>query len=257
MNQPAAENPAESTAAVHASPDLIASRRVSRRRLLLTAGGGLIVGAGGTETADRLDRERSSPDVTTPGETLMYEHGVLKRVLLVYDNATGRAATDPALAADAIHDGATIIHDFIENFHEALEEGYVFPALKNAGRHVSLINTLLLQHGRGRLITQYLLEAATARTLATATGRQPVTDAIQAFIRMYQPHEAREDTIIFPAFRALLTLDQLDDYGATFTRLQTQQFGPDGFTDTVTHVATIENTLGINNLAQFTPPPIS
>ena len=29
-------------------------------------------------------------------------------------------------------------------------------------------------------------------------------DAIHQFIRMYSPHEAREDTVLFPALRTIL-----------------------------------------------------
>lgn len=37
-----------------------------------------------------------------------------------------------------------------------------------------------------------------------------------------------------------------------FSDLQRQQFGPGGFSDVVDHVAVIERSLGIYDLAQFT-----
>jgi hemerythrin-like domain-containing protein len=186
----------------------------------------------------------------------MNEHGVLKRVLLVYSAAIVRAEADPELAANALHDGAVIIHDFIENFHEALEESFVFPALKAAHTLVSTVDTLLLQHARGRLITELVLRSATTDTLASPSGRNQITNAIEAFIRMYEPHEAREDTIVFPAYRALLTAEQLVTIGDDILAAQRQLFGPDGFAKTVDHVARIEQSLGIYDLAQFTPAPV-
>jgi hemerythrin superfamily protein len=74
-----------------------------------------------------------------------------------------------------------------------------------------------------------------------------------AFVRMYQPHEAREDTVVFPRFRAISTPDQLNELGVTFADLQRQQFGPNGFTEYVTKVTAIEQGLGIYDLNQFTP----
>jgi len=184
----------------------------------------------------------------------MNEHGVLKRVLLIYQEAVNRITAGQEPPAQAIHDGAQIIHDFIESFHESLEETYVFPRLAAAGQLTSTIDTLLVQHARGRQITQLLLADANPTGLASSAIRARVNSALAMFIRMYQPHEAREDTIIFPAYRTLLTASELGHIGTTFAALQSQQFGPNGFADTVNTVATIEQSLGIYELSQFTPP---
>lgn len=186
----------------------------------------------------------------------MEEHGVLKRVLLIYEESIRRISVGQPTPMPAIHAGAEIIHDFIEAFHEALEEGYVFPALRKAGLLVSTIDTLLVQHGRGRQLTQLILAGSGSQPI-TASNTEQVSSAMAAFVRMYQPHEAREDTVVFPAFRSMLSTDQLNQLGVTFADLQRQQFGPNGFSETVTSVATIERSLGIYDLNQFTPAPAS
>ena len=53
--------------------------------------------------------------------------------------------------------------------------------------------------------------------------------AIQAFVRMYEPHEAREDTVIFPAFRRVVPAAELSDLEQHFACLERQQFGRDEF----------------------------
>ena len=100
----------------------------------------------------------------------MYEHGVLKRVLLIHQECVRRIALAPPPPQSEIHGGAEIIHDFIEGFHEALEEGYVFPHLRLPGRLVRTVDTLLVQHARGRQITQLILTqtAGPASTSGTA-----------------------------------------------------------------------------------------
>ena len=101
----------------------------------------------------------------------MGEHGVLKRVLLCYREMTARALAGGPLEAADLHDAALIIHDYIEGFHEGLEEGYVFPRLRQAGQLAGTVTTLLTQHARGRVITQFVLTRATASGVASRGTR--------------------------------------------------------------------------------------
>jgi hypothetical protein len=69
---------------------------------------------------------------------------------------------------------------------------------------------------------------------------------------MYRPHEAREDTVLFPALPTVFTLKQLKDLGEQFEKEEDRLFGDEGFEKTVDQVAGIEKQLGIYELAQFT-----
>jgi len=53
----------------------------------------------------------------------MREHGVLRRVLLCYREMTRRVQAGGRFPAQDLQDAALIIHDYIEGFHEGLEEG--------------------------------------------------------------------------------------------------------------------------------------
>jgi hemerythrin-like domain-containing protein len=225
----------------------------SRRRLLTAGGVGLAIGVVGTEIGNLAAQSSPAPPSTVPPDVdLMQEHGILKRVLLVYQESIDRIASGQPAPMAAIHDGAEIIHDFIEGFHEAMEEGYVFPMLRKAGQLVSTVDTLLIQHARGRQLTQLIL--AGSNNVQTNNVEQ-LSANLAAFVRMYQPHEAREDTVVFPRFRSISTPDELNLLGVTFADLQRQQFGPNGFTEYVGKVAAIEQSLGIYDLNQFTPAP--
>jgi hemerythrin superfamily protein len=72
---------------------------------------------------------------------------------------------------------------------------------------------------------------------------------------MYLNHAAREDTIVFPAWKTALSARQLDELGDKFEEIEKQQFGTDGFEDAVKRIADIEQRLGVSDLARFTPPP--
>ena len=70
---------------------------------------------------------------------------------------------------------------------------------------------------------------------------------------MYRPHEAREDTVLFPAFRELVGEKEYDRLGDMFEDREHQLFGAAGFEGKVEEVAQLERQLGIYDLAQFTP----
>jgi hypothetical protein len=82
------------------------------------AGGGLLVpvGAVAEERGRGRGAEHEEEDVAPP-EDLMREHGVLKRVLLVYEEAIRRIDAKQELSPDAVRNGAGIIRTFIEDYH--------------------------------------------------------------------------------------------------------------------------------------------
>jgi hemerythrin-like domain-containing protein len=67
-------------------------------------------------------------------EDLMREDGALKRKLVVYREVTDRLTAGHDLPVDSLHQAAHIVHEYIEGFHEGLEEACVFPALRRAGQ---------------------------------------------------------------------------------------------------------------------------
>lgn len=70
---------------------------------------------------------------------------------------------------------------------------------------------------------------------------------------MYRPHEAREDTVLFPAMRKIVSEDEYFALGEDFEDREHELFGEDGFETMVEKVANIEKQLGIYDLSRFTP----
>jgi hypothetical protein len=73
---------------------------------------------------------------------------------------------------------------------------------------------------------------------------------------MYRPHEAREDTVLFPAIRTIVPSKEFEALGEQFEDKEHELFGKEGFEGIVSQVAKLEQTLGIYDLAQFTPSPV-
>lgn len=191
----------------------------------------------------------------SPAEDLMREHGVLQRLLLVYDEAIRRLDRQEDLPSDTVADAASLIHSFIEDYHEKLEDEFLFPRFRKAHTLVDLVEVLLAQHQAGRSLTDTTMHLANAQALQHVEDRRTLANTLRAFIRMYSPHEAREDTFLFPAFRTIVTPHEYAGLGETFERREHQLFGADGLEKIVARVATIERRLGIYDLAQFTPRP--
>lgn len=189
----------------------------------------------------------------SPAEDLMREHGVLKRVLLVYGEAIRRIETKEDLPPETVMDSARIIRNFIEDYHEKLEEDFLFPRFRKAGKLIELVDVLLAQHQGGRRLTEVTLQFATSQGLKNADDRRQLTDSLRQFIRMYNPHEAREDTVLFPELRKIVSSHEYDSLGEDFEKKEHELFGEEGFEGMVGKVAAIEKQLGIYDLAQFTP----
>jgi len=188
----------------------------------------------------------------TPPEDLMREHGVLKRILLIYREGIRRLQVGDQAPAQALNASAGIIRSFIEDYHEHLEEQYVFPKLEQAAKLTDLTTVLRTQHQHGRVLTDRVLAATAAAAPSDQAAREALVQDMSAFIRMYEPHEAREDTVVFPALRDVVPAVQFRDMAETFEDEEHRRFGPTGFQGVVDKVADIEKSLGIYDLSQFT-----
>lgn len=214
-------------------------------------GGAALAGVGGPRAAER-EKGKEEEEVS-PAEDLMREHGLLKRVLLIYEEAIRRMMPNQELPVETVADSAKIIRNFIEDYHEKLEENFLFPRFEKAGKLTDLVKTLRDQHQAGRRVTDLTLGLAKQTAIKNADERARLADSLRQFIRMYNPHEAREDTVLFPAFRKIVSANEYASLGEDFEKKEHELFGEDGFEKMVDKVTNIEKKLGIYELAQFTP----
>jgi hemerythrin-like domain-containing protein len=189
----------------------------------------------------------------SPAEDLMREHGVLNRILLIYDEHLHLLAAKQSFDGSVLASAADIIRHFVEEYHEKLEEDFLFPRFRKANQLVGLVGTLLAQHKAGRDLTAQIRELAGLATLKYVSDSDKLAAALRAFLHMYRPHEAREDTVLFPAFRGIVSAHEYDALGDDFEKKEDEIFGDEGFFRVVDEVAALEKKLGIYELSQFTP----
>jgi hemerythrin-like domain-containing protein len=234
----------------------------AHRRLLVASitGAGLLLATkdpGLVLAAETAQREKDEEKQVGAVEDLMREHGVLRRALLVYRESATKLRGDPgSIDPKALHQTAVLFRTFGEDYHERkLEEPYIFPTVRNAGgAAASYVDVLIAQHNRGREITDYV-SAITAKGLIGTGDAEPLARVFEAMDLMYENHAAREDTIVFPAWKDALSARQLHEMSETFEDIEHQLFGKDGFKDAVEKIGEIEQVLGFADLDSFTAPP--
>jgi hemerythrin-like domain-containing protein len=222
-----------------------------RREWLRNAG--LLVGVGVISGAHALAAEKKDDEEVSPAEDLMREHGILKRVVMIYREVINRIDSKRDFPPLVVVSSAKLIRTFVEDYHEKLEENYLFPRFRKGNKLVDLVDVLERQHQKGRILTDQTLKLAGSPALKDAGQRANLRHALYQFVRMYEPHEAREDTVLFPAFRKIVSKHEYGALGEAFEKQENELFHGDGFEKNVDAVARLEKELGIYDLAQFTP----
>jgi hemerythrin-like domain-containing protein len=225
-----------------------------RRLFLWTAPLGLLATAPGLAPAgdDKKEKDKGGEDVGA-AEDLMREHGVLNRVLLIYEEGLRRMRMKEEMPPEVFRDTAALVRKFVEDYHEKLEENFLFPVFEKKNTLADLVKILKKQHDAGRALTDVILRESAGDRFTKDNNRRALVEACEAFIRMYRPHEAREDTVLFPALRKVLPAKEIKDLGEQFEKEEDKLFGESGFEKVVEQVAGFEKKLGIHDLDHFTP----
>src|SRR5262245_45728316 len=104
-----------------------------RRRFLASAAalgvGPLALSAGRLrgEGKDADEKKKSSEEDVSAPEDLMREHGVLNRILLIYEEGLRRLGDKEEVTPDVFQKPAELVRRFVEDYHEKLEEKFIFP----------------------------------------------------------------------------------------------------------------------------------
>jgi hemerythrin-like domain-containing protein len=249
--------------------DLIQNRREFFKGGAAGVGGAfLFLACGGSQansnsnssnTSQKGEDDKDNPNKieVTAVEDLMREHGILRRALLVYAEAAMTLRKNAAdVSPEALQKTAKLFRTFGEEYHEKkLEEAFIFPRIKEkgSGPATTYPDILTAQHERGRQITDHIISVTGSAKIGAEAAA--FADTLDSFVRMYQHHAAREDTIVFPAWKGLLSAGEYDDLNDTFEDIEHDQFGEDGFEDAAKQMGEIEETFGLSDISKLTPPP--
>ncbi len=240
------------------------SKRLSRRNAMALAAGlatGVLPDWGGIAQAVApfpakfKNEEKDGGESVSATEDLMRQHGLLQRILNIYSELAQRLQRNEGdIDTIALQKAAKLFRDFGEDYHELLEEAYIFPEMSVAGGpNRKVVEVLLLQHQRGREITDYLYQVGSRGTIAGEA--EPLATALASMARMYSEHAAWEDTVVFPIWELMQSDERREDLAHKFEAIEHERLGKDGFQDAIACISRIERALGLSDLAAFTAPP--
>lgn len=205
--------------------------------------------ASASASPKKKKEEEEEETEVSPAEDLMQEHGIVHRVLLVFDEAAMTLTAGKSVDLSAIVAATRVVKEFVEGYHEKQEEEYVFPRLEKANKEVALVATLRQQHERGRALTAAIERSAQASTRDSAELIAHLT----AYTRMYRAHASREDTVAFREFRNLYDNDDYRELGELFEKREHAILGEKGYERALASIYKVEEALGIHDLASYTP----
>lgn len=177
--------------------------------------------------------------IISPTEDLMREHGILNRLMLIYEKLLSQPQIDLFQAV------AKIVRNFIHDYHEILEEKYIFSLVQQRTKnpHIQLlVNQLINQHQIARQLTSNILGTQSIKNIENYAIK---------FVTMYRAHESREDTEIFTEFNNLSKNKERLQFGEIFEQTEDEKFGEHGFQSILDAVITLEKFLQINSITSY------
>ncbi|MGQ0613396.1 MAG: hemerythrin domain-containing protein [Planctomycetaceae bacterium] len=147
-----------------------------------------------------------------PTAVLMDEHRVIEKVLQALETASRRKMS-VAFYEKAID----FIARFADGCHHAKEESQLFPILEERGipREAGPIGCMLEEHEDGRASVRRM------RALIAAGDHDGLRKETLAYAALLRAHIAKEDNVLFPMGRNVLTLADRDRLQAGFRETPT------------------------------------
>lgn len=183
-------------------------------------------------------------------EDLMKEHGVLNRILLIYQEISSRINNRIFFPQSLLQEIVHLNRDFIEDFHEMLEEKYVFPYFLKANLYKDSVEELIKEHIAGKKFTEYLLKHSSDEEIEDQVQAMILAGYLDVYVRMMRPHEAKESSELFPSFRTLMPEEEFNHLGQIFETIGTEKFGKNGYENIISQLTIIEHKLGLYTLHQ-------
>jgi hemerythrin-like domain-containing protein len=199
------------------------------------------------ERGEELEETESSPM-----EDLMKEHGIVERIMLIYQRMIEKAITGQEVDISVIHRASKMVNEYVSKHHEHDEETYIFPRFREANYLVELVDTLEHQHNVSRRLNIEVMELSSKGAEITRDEAVRLLDLCGMFIGMYLPHISRENTILFPTFFDIVSPEYVQEIKEKMEGEEKKLLGETGFRGFMGHIAVLEKEAGCHELSQYT-----
>lgn len=131
----------------------------------------LIALAGASLAAPSVFAQRPVLPSITANEQLMYEHGLVGRVNMIYRHAISALRAGESIDPDHVGTASGIVAGIIHGIHELEEENILFPLLLDS-RYAGMTHVLRGQHRVARVLTGEIGNNLTAPRLKDSETRR-------------------------------------------------------------------------------------
>lgn len=165
-----------------------------------------------------------------PTFDLMREHALLDRILRIYESV----CRNPFLTGKQKKHFIKIVNivsTFIENYHEPMEEKYIFPHFPRK----DTIKHLIKQHKKSKKMTKHILESI--------NDPDELTSSLHKYIQMYREHEIIENTEVFEYYYHNVPREKQAKIYEIFEKTEDEKFGRHALTKFIEAVIEAEKKL--------------
>lgn len=224
------------------------TKPLSRRNFLTLAG----AAGAGIMTAGCSSSDKAQDEAGTAVEFLDRQHGLLHRAVFILEEVRGGMDARMDLPPEIIQGTIDVIRRFVVDFHQKMEEKHIYPAFESAKKMGGLVGVLREQHEAGAQLVEVLKQLAAEFSARDLEKRRTMASAIHKLGRMYRAHADREDTVLFPVLRQVVTPKAYEQLNAEFRKAEIQAGGLHAYEDAVQKLSGYENLLSIGDLSAFT-----
>lgn len=182
---------------------------------------------------------------------LAREHMITDRLLLICEAFADRLESGEQPASGTLLQAAELIRGFLQDRQEMQEEKYIFPVFRRNGMAMKVISVLEEQHRAGRRLMDGI--HLKLREEPSPAGSAEMAASLRAFVRMYRPHLACENTAVLPEFRGLVSSREYTGLETDFRADESRRLKEKGVEKVMDIIAGLENSLGISDISRFTP----
>ena len=161
-----------------------------------------------------------------PLEELREEHGAIMKVFALLQGVARELEEHNAKAVDHLTRILEFMTVFIDQCHHAKEEEFLFPAMQKARtENTRLVSVLISEHEKGRRMTAILEAALTGFKGDDEQAVAQLIETINGYVLLFRTHIRKENGLLFPEARVLLSEHDLQAMARQFDKLEEDRIG--------------------------------
>lgn len=159
--------------------------------------------------------------MSDPTAMLEQEHQLIAKVVSATQVLAARIEAGQVVNKAILQEIVEFMRLFADQYHHGKEEKLLFPLLADNGVpiHGCPIGALTAEHVKGRAFVQGLADAISASSKNAAYARENIIENLRGIAGLYPEHIWKEDYLLFPMGKKILSTDQLNLLHGEFVKI--------------------------------------